>query len=34
MIFFAASLPSQMAVTTKSEPRIISPPENILGFEV
>jgi hypothetical protein len=34
MILLAASLPSQIAVTTKSDPLTISPPEKILGFVV
>ena len=34
MILLAASRPSQIAVTTKSDPLTISPPENIFGFDV
>jgi hypothetical protein len=34
MILLAASLPSQIAVTTKSDPLTISPPEKIFGLEV
>ena len=34
MILFAASLPSHIAVTTRSEPLTISPPENIFGLDV
>ena len=34
IILLPASLPSQIAVTTKSEPLTISPPENTFSLEV